>query len=351
MRTTDVFVKGIGVCLPEPVSVEWAVAQGLHPAGSAAAHGLTGATVAGDVPAPEMALRAAEDACKRGGQRPDEVDLLLYTDTWHQGPDGWQPQYYLQRHLVGDGVLAVETQHGCNGMFSALELAAAYLGADDARRAALIVSADNYGTPLVDRWNAGPGFVVGDAAASVVLSRDEGFARLLSVGSVTVPDGEELHRAGEPLFPPGATTGSTMDFNVRAAAFLAEAKARASAAGGGPSLWLRVHQKLAESVHRALAEADVELADIARVIFMNNDRETVGERCMGALGLPLSKSTWEYGRTVGHLGASDQIVSLNHLLETGELGPGDRVLLAGMAPGVTLSSAVVEIVGTPPWLG
>ncbi|MFG2019314.1 ketoacyl-ACP synthase III family protein [Actinomadura geliboluensis] len=351
MRTQDAYVRSVGVYLPETVDIKWAVAQGLHPEEGAEAHGFTGVAVAGEVPAPEMALRAARTAFERCGQRPGEVDLLLYTDTWHQGPDGWQPQYYLQRHLVGGGALAVETRHGCNGVFSALELGAAYLSADPARRTALVVSTDNYGTPLVNRWNAGPGFVMGDAASALVLGRAPGFAQLLSVNSITVPEGEELHRSGEPLFPPGATTGQSMDFHRRTESFLAGALAKARArTEGGPSLWVTVHQKLLESVERSLDEAGIELADLARVAFMNNDRETVEQRCMGALGLPLSMSTWEFGRTVGHLGASDQLVSLDHLLTTGELGPGDHVLLAGMAPGVTLSSAVIKILATPPWL-
>jgi 3-oxoacyl-[acyl-carrier-protein] synthase-3/clorobiocin biosynthesis protein CloN2 len=115
-------------------------------------------------------------------------------------------------------------------------------------------------------------------------------------------------------------------------------------------LWIQIHQQLVESAQRALYEAGIDLDAVKRVAFMNNDRETVEQRCMGALGLPLSRSTWEFGRTVGHLGASDQIVSLDHLLATGEVGPGDYVLLAGMAAGVTLSAAVVRILETPPWL-
>jgi 3-oxoacyl-[acyl-carrier-protein] synthase-3/clorobiocin biosynthesis protein CloN2 len=61
------------------------------------------------------------------------------------------------------------------------------------------------------------------------------------------------------------------------------------------------------------------------------------------LGFQLSQSTWEYGSGIGHLGASDHLVSLHHLLATGQLSPGDHVLLSGSGPGLTFKSAVVQI--------
>ncbi|MEU6095307.1 ketoacyl-ACP synthase III family protein [Streptomyces sp. NPDC047079] len=356
MRTPDVFIKGLGVHLPETTSIDEAVAQGLYPAFEAEVHELGGAAVAGDLPAPEMALRAAQEACKRAGHRPDETDLLLYADSWHQGPDGWQPQYYLQRHLVGDEALAVEVRQGCNGMFAALELGAWFLrgrsgtaDGKDAGRAptALLVASDNFGTPMMDRWRMGPGYVAGDAGSAVLLTTRPSFAQLLAVGSVTVSEAEQMHRGTEPLFPPGPTTGRSLDFQARNAEF----KQAALASGSGTGALVRVHGRTLELVERTLSEAGIDLSDITRVAYMNYSREIVEQRCMAALGLPLEKSTWEFGRTVGHLGASDQIVSLDHLLKVGELAAGDHLLMLGVGPGVTLSSAVVRILHPAPWCG
>ena len=347
MRTPDVFIKGVGVYLPQTVNVDDAVRQGLYPADEVELHGLTGAAVAGDFPAPEMALAAAQEAIKRSGQRTDQVDLLLYVDSWHQGPDGWQPQYYLQRYLLDGDVLAVETRHGCNGIFSALELAASYLRADPGRRSALIVATDNFGTPMMDRWRMGPGFIAGDAASAVLLAREHDFAQLLSVCTAAVPEAEEVHRSGEPLFPPGPTVGRPLNFSARSADF----NRRAMTEGIGTTVWITVHQRLLEVVNRSLAEADIEIGDVTRVAFMNYSREIVEQRCMAVLGLPMSKSTWGFGRSVGHLAASDQIVSLDHLLTTGQLGPGDHLLMVGIGPGITISSAVVGILATPSWTG
>src|SRR5260370_25763614 len=122
MRTPDTYLRRIGVHLPPVVSSETAIAEGRYPADEAEYFRLRGAAVAGEVPAPELALRAARHAFERsGGLLPGDLDLLLYADVWHQGPEGWDPQYYLQQHLVGGDVLAVGVPHGCRGPLHPLQ--------------------------------------------------------------------------------------------------------------------------------------------------------------------------------------------------------------------------------------
>jgi 3-oxoacyl-[acyl-carrier-protein] synthase-3/clorobiocin biosynthesis protein CloN2 len=343
VRVADTFIGGLGVYLAPRVSVEWAVQQGLISPEDAGRSGLVSAAVAGQTPAAVMALQAAQESLKHSGLAPEELDLLLYASTWHQGPEGWLPHSYLQRHLVGGRALSSGVSQGCNGMFSALELAACYLRADPGRRAALLVAADNFGTPLINRWRMGPspGFFLGDASSAIVLTKEPGIARLLAVGSGTVPEAEELHRGTEPLFPPGITLGCGVDFEARSREYQQAEAAR----GTGAVQMIRVQQELIRVARRTLAEADTEIGDIARVAFMNYSREAVEQRCMASLMLPYSLSTWDFGRTIGHCGASDQVISLHHLVTTGQLHAGDRMLLIGTGPGVVTSCAVVEILG------
>jgi clorobiocin biosynthesis protein CloN2 len=343
MRVRDIYLGGIGIFLPEIQSVESAVARGLYPADEVASRGFSGAAVAGDLPAPEMALRAAQDALKNGGVSPDDLAALLYAGVWHQGPDGWSPQYYLQRHLVGDDLLAVEIRHGCNGTFSGIELAIGVLRAEADRKAALVVASDNFGTPLFRRWAPGAGFtVMGDGASAAVLTKEPGFAQLRSICGLTYSDMEEAHRAGEPLFPPGATEGTVLDFAKRYEAF----REKAIAEGIGADMLIRHQQRSMACANRALAEAEVKIDDIRRVIVHNIAKEEA-KAYLGVLGFPLRQSTWEFGATIGHIGAGDHLISLHHLLATGQLSPGDHVLLSGFSPGVTYKSAVIQILDIP----
>ena len=241
----------------------------------------------------------------------------------------------------------MEVRQGCNGMFAALELAAGYLHAGSRHGSALLVAADSFGTPLVDRWHAGPGFIAGDGASSVVLGTEPGFAELLSVRSVAIPQFEELHRAGEALFPPGATTGKPMNLAARAAEF----KRKVSARPDIMDVWLSLYRRMLETIHPTLAEAGIELGDVRRVAFPNSGRMVVEERWMASLGLPLSAAVWEFGRGIGHVSASDQVIALDHLLGAGEMAAGDHLLMVGIGPGITLLSAVVKVHRRPSWLG
>ncbi|WP_198537743.1 ketoacyl-ACP synthase III family protein [Frankia sp. KB5] len=313
--------------------------QGLVPAGTAAEYDLSGVAVAGRISAPEMALAAATEALKASETSAEDIGLLLYTGVWHQGPDGWGPQAYLQRHLLGDDLLAVEVRNGCNSTFSALELAAAYLQASPGIPAALVTASDNFGTRLIDRWNPGAGVsFLGDGASAVVVSTTAGFAELRSLCSATFSEMEEAHRSGVPLFPPNATAGSALDYGARSTDFQRKAESDGS--------WVRLllgHQRHnLECTERALEEAGVAARDIRHVLVHSMPRQAATSY-LKILGFSLERSTWDFSRTVGHLGASDHVAALHHLLSTNRLGAGDHVLLCGFSPGVTYKAAVLRI--------
>jgi 3-oxoacyl-[acyl-carrier-protein] synthase III len=324
------YIRGIGVHEPEQIGIDWAVRRGLIPAEEAGRSQLLGALVAGDTPAPEMALNAAREAVSRCGQQPRELDLTLYSATWHQGPEGWSPCSYLQRHLTGGDVPGMELIHGCSGMFGGLELAASYLRADVARTSALLVSSDNYGDAVADRFVPGP-FWPGDAAAAVVLGKEPGFAQLLSVVSGIVLDELDLFRGGQPMFPPSATSGARVALwtrgrknrRQRTPVEVAKLKERME----------RMQRTYARVTEQALAEAGITVGDVTRVGVIHTIREVIEDRGMHQLGVDLDKSTWDYGRRVGHCGASDHILALEHLVNTGELTAGDHYMMLGTGPG------------------
>lgn len=341
-RVEGVHLAGIGAFVPDAVSVPSAVRRGLVDEAVAKRSGLSGVAVAGEVSSAEMAVLAARDALKDSAVGGDGIGLLLYTGVWHQGPDGWGPQHYVQRELLGDDLLAVEVKQGCNGFFSALELAVPYLASRGDDRAALIVSSDNFGTPLMNRWQLGDGLAyLGDGASAVVLSRSPGRVELRSLCSASFSEMEHAHRSGVPLFPPGATAGTAVDFRARSEAF------RDAAISGG--WWIRFleghNARITHCADRALEDAGVERKDIKYVLTHGMPRQSAVSY-LRLLGLPLERSSWEFNRTVGHLGASDHFAALNHLLTEGALEDGDHVLLSGYAPGLTYKTAVLRIHGS-----
>lgn len=342
VKATGVRLAGLGSFLPPPVDIDRAVRDELIDAQAARRYGIQSVTDAGEVPAPELALRATRTALERAGFAGHELSLVLYVSVWHQGPHGWCPQYYVQRGIGASQATAAEVRQGCMGMFSALELGATHLMANPAHTAALLTSGDNFNSPLLDRWRFSPHFVMGDAGSAVVLTSDDGFARLCAINAVTLPEYETMHRDAAPLFPPGSTLGKKLSFGESKKNWL---DAR-PVGDDGP---LRLVAAQEEIVSRTLEESEIELTDVTRVGYVNGSRERVEGRAMIPLGLPMSRSTWEQGRTVGHIGASDQLVALEHLLGRGELTAGDHFLMLGVGPGLNIACAVFEILRTPAW--
>jgi 3-oxoacyl-[acyl-carrier-protein] synthase III len=280
MRTPDTYLCSVGVYLPAMVGLRTAIAQGRYPADEAEYLRLGGAAVAADIPAPELAIRAARHAFERAHMlSPTDLDLMLAVLTCeHQAPADWQPRHYLQQHLTGEDVPTIEVRDGCCGMFSALEMAAGYLQAAPARRSALLVGADSH--------SADSRPVPVDAGCALLVTRDGGFAAVLALNAAA----------------PDATA---------------------------PDATARSEQALHDLVDRTLLEAGVCAADVAKVAFPHGRRHDPASKAVARLGLTMADTTWEYGASIGHLGVCDQFLALDHLLTTGALSAGDHVLLIG----------------------
>ncbi|MEU8303388.1 ketoacyl-ACP synthase III family protein [Actinomadura sp. NPDC048955] len=345
MRCDGLFLAGLAQRIPAAVDVDGAVDDGRYDPADRKADAYASVAVAAAEAPPEMAAAAARLALRRAEIPPSDVALLLHASAWFQGVDYWPAASYVHREVLGeDGrrAPALDVQQMCAGALGALELAASYLAADASRASALVTTADRFTDPGFDRWRGDVrGIVYGDGAAAAVLARD-GFARLLAVSTVVDTALEGMYRGDEPF---AAGPGRPVDVRARRAAFAAHARRLAG------SLAERTTSGLSEAVGRTLDEAGLGLADVSRFAFPNVGLHVLRTRYAEPLGLDVERTTWEWGRRTGHVGAADQLTGLTHLVETGQAGPGDRVLLVGIGAGFAWTCAAVEIIERPGWGG
>ncbi|MFE5597689.1 ketoacyl-ACP synthase III family protein [Streptomyces coelicoflavus] len=337
MKVGGIHLAGIATHLPERYPTQRAVEEGRYDEQDREDAGIESVPVAGDTPAPDLAVAAARTALARSGLAPEDIGAVLHSSVHFQGPDGWSAQHYVLRHTLDRPVTAVEVRQGCLGMLSALEMAAARLMAGADADAVLLTSGDNFSTPMVDRWRASKLFLLGDAGAGAVVSRRGGFARVLSVGAVSTPSMEELHRGGETLFPPGPTVGGTLNLEERREFW------RQEWARGVPPPMGNFGDTVAAAADKALTEAGVAMADISRVCHIGFSQMPLQASFLDPLDIDEKRGIWEFTRTTGHLGAADPVAGLEHLWRTGQAGAGDLVLVIGASPGMEAGCAVVEI--------
>jgi 3-oxoacyl-[acyl-carrier-protein] synthase III len=346
MRCDGLFVAGIAHWLPAMMPVAEAVAAGAYDADEQVRNDYASVTVAEPAdPPPVMAVRAAQAALARASVPPADISLLLHASFWFQGIEFWSAAPYIHAAVLPGNrhAPAIDISQMSNGSLGGVELAASYLAADPARRAALVTVADRFHLPGFDRWRSDvAGIVYGDGAAAVVLSRAGGFARLLAIVTVVDTRLENLYRGSQPFGVMSGEAGRPLDNRARRRAHLDDS--------GHQTVVEQTTAGLTHAVEQALREAGIERADIARFVFPSVGLASLSSRYLEPLGLELSATTWDWGRRTGHVGAADQLSGLTQLADSGALEPGERAMLVGIGAGFSWSCAVVEVDRRPGWL-
>ncbi|MYW65854.1 3-oxoacyl-ACP synthase [Streptomyces sp. SID8379] len=339
MGSDGIYLSGTGSWLPPRLTTAEAARRGLCGVAELAPTKIESATVSDDVPAPEMAARAVAEAMRHSGALPHEIDLLLYANVWYQGHDMWAPASYVQRVALGNDCPAVEIRQLSNGGMAALALASDRLRAASSRAAAVVAAGDRFAAPAFDRWHSDPGTVFADGAAAWVLDNQDGFARLHPVSVVSDPELEGMHRGDDPFGDAPGALRPTVELRAGQRAFLSRT--------GMASTIARSQAGQQRALKQALADAEAELGEIDHFVLPHFGHRRLAANFLTKLRVDEARTTWDWARTVGHLGAGDQLAGLDRLVRTGRLGAGDRVLLMGVGAGFSWSSAVVDILRPP----
>lgn len=341
MKWDQLFVAGLGTWLPEAVDVQEAVDAGRYAEERRAARGYRSICVAENVAPPDMAVRAGGAAMEQAGTDPRDYSLLLHSSLWYQGLDIWPTASYVANGTVGRSVPAFDVQQRCNGGLGSIELAGAHLTAGVGKgSAALLTTGDRFAPPEVDRWNMHDYNVYGDGGTAMVLSTRTGFARILSTATVVDNSLEGAARGDAPLRTAPAR-GTPIDLVARSA--------QHAAAHDPKQTELRTGRLINQARNQALTDSRTHLRDLAKVVIGATGLFEGGWHFHHLLSVPESATTWEYGRTTGHIGAGDWNAGLAWLLRTEAVGPGDRVMLFGGGAGYSCTAVVLEITEVPQW--
>ncbi|MET7901789.1 ketoacyl-ACP synthase III family protein [Streptomyces sp. NPDC005355] len=329
------YIAAASSWLPERLTLDEAEQAGLADRAGVWNTGIESVCVSPDKSAPEMAVLAARDALVRAEVGPEDLQLLLHACAYHQGHDMWPAASYVQRFCGGGSYPAVEVRQMSNGGMIALELAAGHLRAYGGSTA-LVTTADRFSLPGFDRWRSDPSTICGDGGTAVVVSTRTGFARLR--GLVTVSDpGLEHGSRGERFSDAPLAARAPIDLN-------SDSLVREL---GVEALLNRIEAGQREAFDRACAQADFKLGDIDWYVLPNLGRTRMRAQYFDPFGIDPQRSTWSWGRRVGHLGAGDQFAGLAHLVSEGALEPGQMCLLAGVGAGFTWTAGILEIIARP----
>ncbi|MFF7239067.1 3-oxoacyl-[acyl-carrier-protein] synthase III C-terminal domain-containing protein [Streptomyces collinus] len=346
MRWKDVYVAGLGSWLPEPVPVAECVAAGECGQEWIDDFGYESVRIAREAAGeawtapPDMAVAAGRSAHERSGLPKSAYSLLLHGSTWFQGLDIWPAASYVAKRTVGSTVPGLDVQQRCNVGISGLELAAAHLTAG-LGGAVMLTTADRFGGPGADRWRLRHGNAYADGATATVLSTGGGFARLVATATVADNTLEPMARGDEEFAPVSRAAERQIDLTARGDAHRAVSDETFTN--------IRFGKVMQEAKQAVLDDAGLETADLAYVVIPSTGRIQGPFQIHHLLGVEEERTTWEFARRSGHVGAGDWAAGLEHLLCTGALSAGDHVMLYGGGAGYTITTAVLEITAVPDW--
>ncbi|AKU18671.1 hypothetical protein VV02_05860 [Luteipulveratus mongoliensis] len=279
-----------------------------------------------DVPAPVMAATAAGKALAVSGVGGADLSRILYASSFERTADLWSPAAYVGDQ-VGATCPALQIDQISNGGMAGLELAHGLLQRSSGP--ILISTGDRFHEPWVDRWQGDPGTVFGDGGTAMVVGTEPGLARVLSVHTESRHELEGMHRRGmEAEAGPLDLGGCKRDFMKE---FGASSAVRALQAGQ------------AAAVDRALELAGVTFADVSWFVLPHLGLRRLKAALIVPFGIEVDRTTWKWGRRVGHLGPGDQIYGLEQLWRSGDTEPGDIVLMIGIGSGFSWTCAVIQM--------
>lgn len=325
-----VYVSGVHAYVPPGrISIETAIAEGRYDEARARVDGFTAVSVEDALDVSDMAVRAAEPLV--GDADRDRIGTLTFSSIHRHGHALlWPPASHLQKMLrLSSTARVLGVSHGCNGSFLAASIAIDLIGAGSPKDH-LAVGADRFSGSGFDRFNSDLGTLYGDAASAIRFSPEPGPMRVAAFVLESEPRLEEMYRAEAPG-PEGPG-----DHCIK------EAKRAFLDRMGRPHFEALFKGALLRLRKGLLAQAALDERRADFVVFPNVGAGLSAALYDGALGDLAQENVWDYGRSIGHTGVSDQLVGLSRLLENGFLRAGSRVLLIGAGNGLSLAALLLE---------
>jgi 3-oxoacyl-[acyl-carrier-protein] synthase-3 len=339
MHYEDIYLTGLGAELGQQVGTPWMVRRGALTVADARRTRQRSVCVA-TASGPELAAAAARKAVhshqRVTGMCP-AIRVHLHASTYDK-PDFWSAACFVLDQLAVTGcALVCEIDARSNGMVLGLEMAASLLGGRPDLHTALITGGDRFAGDRFARYRTDHGVLYGDAGAAVVLSRLPGMVRIVSAATCADPVLEGLTRdVPATTVSRAGTDGAPIDVRGRQRVWLREH-------GGLAQALRRNHSAVRATMRIALADADITLDQARWIVLPFLGYEAVRTRWLAPLGIEEDRTLTLLGLHLGHLGAADHVVGLQHLLATAAVDPGDYVVLASAGAGMTWTTVVVQI--------
>ncbi|NUS09225.1 MAG: 3-oxoacyl-ACP synthase, partial [Nonomuraea sp.] len=293
-----------------------------------------------DVGLTDLAVRAGGLALDRAGVDPGDLDLVVLAAADLAEYLYWDAAAAVQARLGAYRAEALLVNQACGGGVTAFDTVAGRFATHESYTTALIIGANRVCEEYCDRLATNT-CVNGDGAAAALVRRGAGGCRWLVTETLTDGRYADFHRL--------EAGGSARPFtpSMAAPARIAAPADRLQEFFDGDigAMFDFARTTLArnrEVLERACARAGILPGSVARIIHLHDNRTAFADLA-AELGVPLERTNADLALAHGHLGCADQIFSLDHLITSGALTPGDLVALTSVSSGMHWTCTLLRV--------
>lgn len=287
-----------------------------------------------------MAICAAKEAIKNAGIDGQDIDLVVYTQSFLPDHLIWPDYAEIQKEIGATKANSLKILQQCNGQMACLDYVYAKMLADKSINYSLIVASEKYPKPLINRWNSNALFW-GDGASAAVVKRAEDTNRILATRLATDGTFNRIWQAtykGGVVFPISNENGLMKD------EMLADYKRS--------GLEYQTHGPVRDAIVHSMTEKNMcvlssilnqlnENLTITKVVTVNRELSWI-EKITRQINLNISNTSGYLVREYGHMGACDIFFNLHKMLIDKQIDTGDIVLIFGAGAGYSVGAALIE---------
>lgn len=285
--------------------------------------------------AAEMAVEAVKELPKNSESSGPIQETLIHASTYHQGQDLSPLASIIQGQARTGSGQSFEIKQMSNGGLCAMHLASCINAAHpDLEQSFVLSASERYTLPGIDRWKTDPGTPYGDGAAAILLSSRPGSIRVANVVLSADSSLYGLHQSNPVHTTAPFVNGGYVEFLSSKNLFM-ETNSLSSVIS-------RVSAGQTAVITEALQETNLSIEEIDHFVIPHFGKRRI-ESIYTPLGIAIEKTQFDWSKNIGHLGAADQFAGLDHLINSGKLEAGQKVMLLSVGAGYTWGSSVLEI--------
>lgn len=292
--------------------------------------------------ATDMAIKASNIAINKAGIDPSQIDVVVYSNTM---PDylRWSDAARIAHEIGAVNAYAFRIEQFCCGGMAGIDFAYSKLKADPDTETVLVVCADKFSKPLINRWTSASANYYGDGASACLVRRSEKGFEIKGTHAKT--DGSFNHLWKMPVG--GLKRPATAD-HVRDNLFNSDSRASAAEYLSDDSKRDELFTMLGKNNKLVMTELldrlHVKQRDLSHMVLYNIGRDIM-TKIIDIIGMDYGQTSMHIAKDYGHMGPTDIVFNLDFMQENNRFHSGDKIILFSAGAGFSWSSALLEYKG------